>query len=159
MWHSLCHMACDKYNALFFSHGGQAEILFGLNYSPLTGKSKIESNDHTNTTRIQFFFLGRLSVELLKGSHFRNLTTQKAPDTFVTLTLLDGNCKVWMSHLRTSADVAQVVDRRVKIFLGSYPFKINDSKISTKSSLQRIILFSSRPLTTYRYYSSYFSIF
>ena len=37
---------------------------------------------------------GRLSVELLKGSHFRNLTSQKAPDTFVTLTLLDGNCKV-----------------------------------------------------------------
>merc|ERR1712131_550821 len=61
-----------EYDSLFSSHGGQAEILFGLNYSPLTG---------------------RLSVELLKGSHFRNLTTQKAPDTFVTLTLLDGNCK------------------------------------------------------------------
>ncbi|CBY08530.1 unnamed protein product [Oikopleura dioica] len=55
-----------------FTHGGQAELLFGLSYSPLTG---------------------RLSVELLKGSHFRNLTSQKAPDTFVTLTLLDGNCK------------------------------------------------------------------
>ena len=55
MWYSLCHMACDKYNALFFSHGGQAEILFGLNYSPLTGKSKIESNDHTNTTPIPIF--------------------------------------------------------------------------------------------------------
>jgi len=55
-----------------FTHGGQAELLFGLNYSPLTG---------------------RLSIELLKGSHFRNLTSQKAPDTFVTLTLLDSNCK------------------------------------------------------------------
>ncbi|CAG5100151.1 Oidioi.mRNA.OKI2018_I69.XSR.g16867.t1.cds [Oikopleura dioica] len=55
-----------------FTHGSQAELLFGLSYSPLTG---------------------RLSVELLKGSHFRNLTSQKAPDTFVTLTLLDGNCK------------------------------------------------------------------
>ena len=27
-----------KYDSLFSSHGGQAEILFGLNYSPLTGK-------------------------------------------------------------------------------------------------------------------------
>ena len=76
-----------EYNSLFSSHGGQAEILFGLNYSPLTG-------NYTSTTPVLNFILGRLSVELLKGSHFRNLTTQKAPDTFVTLTLLDGNCKV-----------------------------------------------------------------
>ena len=27
-----------EYDSLFSSHGGQAEILFGLNYSPLTGK-------------------------------------------------------------------------------------------------------------------------
>ena len=29
---------CYEYDSLFSSHGGQAEILFGLNYSPLTGK-------------------------------------------------------------------------------------------------------------------------
>ena len=55
-------------------------------------------NYHTSTTSVPTNILGRLSVELLKGSHFRNLTTQKAPDTFVTLTLLDGNCKVKWFH-------------------------------------------------------------
>ena len=75
MWYSLCHMACDKYNALFFSHGGQAEILFGLNYSPLTGKSKIESNDHTNTTRIQNF------CRTLVGWAVEGITLQKSDDT------------------------------------------------------------------------------
>ena len=55
-------------------------------------------NYHTSTTQILNIIVGRLSVELLKGSHFRNLTTQKAPDTFVTLTLLDGNCKVKLFH-------------------------------------------------------------
>ena len=55
-------------------------------------------NYHRSTTQVPNIILGRLSVELLKGSHFRNLTTQKAPDTFVTLTLLDGNCKVKFFH-------------------------------------------------------------
>ena len=145
---------------------------------------------HTSTTPVHNFILGRLSVELLKGSHFRNLTTQKAPDTFVTLTLLDGNCKVKWSHPDLTPISPQPpnlpafhphpslpwlhVGRPhplMKIspspwlhpnftpFLGSDTFKINYSKISTKSSLQRIILFSSGPFTAHRYYSSYFSIF
>ena len=36
-----------EYNSLFSSHGGQAEILFGLNYSPLTGK--LLHKHHTGT--------------------------------------------------------------------------------------------------------------
>ena len=36
-----------EYNSLFSSHGGQAEILFGLNYSPLTGK--LPHKYHTGT--------------------------------------------------------------------------------------------------------------
>ena len=47
-------------------HGGVAEMLLGLGYNGTTG---------------------RLTVEISKGSHFRNLTL-KAPDTYVKLCLV-----------------------------------------------------------------------
>ncbi|XP_072555241.1 synaptotagmin-16 isoform X2 [Paramormyrops kingsleyae] len=62
------------------SHGGVPELLIGLAYSPTTG---------------------RLSVELVKGSHFRNLAVNRPPDTYGKLTLLDSAGQE-MSRCKTS---------------------------------------------------------
>lgn len=48
-------------------HGGVPELLIGLGYNGTTG---------------------RLTVEIIKGSHFRNLSLGKAPDTYVKLCLV-----------------------------------------------------------------------
>lgn len=48
-------------------HGGVPELLMGLGYNGTTG---------------------RLTVEIVKGSHFRNLSLGKAPDTYVKLCLV-----------------------------------------------------------------------
>uniref|UniRef100_A0A3Q3WIN7 C2 domain-containing protein n=1 Tax=Mola mola TaxID=94237 RepID=A0A3Q3WIN7_MOLML len=50
------------------AHGGVPELLVGLSYSATTG---------------------RLSVEIIKGSHFRNLAINRPPDTYGRLTLLN----------------------------------------------------------------------
>ncbi|XP_061600033.1 synaptotagmin-16 isoform X2 [Cololabis saira] len=50
------------------THGGVPELLVGLSYNATTG---------------------RMSVELIKGSHFRNLAINRPPDTFGRLTLLN----------------------------------------------------------------------
>lgn len=50
--------------------GDVAEILLGLAYNGTTG---------------------RLSVEIIKGSHFRSGNDTKPPDTYVKLTLVDFN--------------------------------------------------------------------
>ncbi|KAL7876909.1 hypothetical protein SRHO_G00035520 [Serrasalmus rhombeus] len=50
------------------SHGGVPELLLGLAYNATTG---------------------RLSVEVIKGSHFRNLALNRPPDTYGKLTLLN----------------------------------------------------------------------
>ncbi|KAF7200959.1 transcript variant X2, partial [Nothobranchius furzeri] len=50
------------------THGGVPELLVGLSYNATTG---------------------RMSVELIKGSHFRNLAINKPPDTYGRLTLLN----------------------------------------------------------------------
>ncbi|XP_029686700.1 synaptotagmin-16 isoform X1 [Takifugu rubripes] len=50
------------------AHGGVPELLLGLSYSATTG---------------------RLSVEIIKGSHFRNLAITKPPDTYARLSLLN----------------------------------------------------------------------
>ncbi|XP_054017705.1 synaptotagmin-16 isoform X4 [Dryobates pubescens] len=50
------------------SHGGVPELLVGLSYNATTG---------------------RLSVEMIKGSHFRNLAINRPPDTYGKLCLLD----------------------------------------------------------------------
>ncbi|EAA06770.5 AGAP000430-PA [Anopheles gambiae str. PEST] len=48
-------------------HGGVPELLLGLGYNGITG---------------------RLTVEIVKGSHFRNHTLPKVPDTYVKLCLV-----------------------------------------------------------------------
>ncbi|XP_026862868.2 synaptotagmin-16 isoform X1 [Electrophorus electricus] len=50
------------------THGGVPELLLGLAYNATTG---------------------RLSVELIKGSHFRNLAFNRPPDTYGKLSLLN----------------------------------------------------------------------
>ncbi|XP_076002760.1 synaptotagmin-16 isoform X2 [Genypterus blacodes] len=50
------------------THGGVPELLVGLSYNATTG---------------------RMSVELIKGSHFRNLAINKPPDTYGRLALLN----------------------------------------------------------------------
>ncbi|XP_053358066.1 synaptotagmin-16 isoform X2 [Clarias gariepinus] len=55
-------------SAQSLSHGGVPELLLGLSYNPTTG---------------------RLSVEVIKGSHFRNLAINRPPDTYAKLTLLN----------------------------------------------------------------------
>lgn len=55
------------------THGGSPpELLCGLSYNPPTG---------------------RLCVEVIKGSHFRNMASPKAPDTYIKLTLLNSACQ------------------------------------------------------------------
>lgn len=48
------------------SHGGVPELLVGLSYNATTG---------------------RLSVEMIKGSHFRNLAANRAPGKYVSAAL------------------------------------------------------------------------
>ncbi|NWW46080.1 SYT16 protein, partial [Pedionomus torquatus] len=62
------------------SHGGVPELLVGLSYNATTG---------------------RLSVEMIKGSHFRNLTINKPPDTYGKLCLLNSVGQE-MSRCKTS---------------------------------------------------------
>uniref|UniRef100_A0A8C6TQN0 C2 domain-containing protein n=1 Tax=Neogobius melanostomus TaxID=47308 RepID=A0A8C6TQN0_9GOBI len=50
------------------THGGAPELLLGLSYNATTG---------------------RMSVELVKGSHFRNLALNRPPDTYGRLSLLN----------------------------------------------------------------------
>ena len=57
-----------EYNSLFSSHGGQAEILFGLNYSPLTGK--LPHKYYTDTKRYLRTIIGRIVEGItLQKSH------------------------------------------------------------------------------------------
>ncbi|XP_006915168.1 synaptotagmin-16 [Pteropus alecto] len=62
------------------SHGGAPELLVGLSYNATTG---------------------RLSVEMIKGSHFRNLAVSRAPDTYGKLFLLNSVGQE-MSRCKTS---------------------------------------------------------
>ncbi|XP_064011656.1 synaptotagmin-16 isoform X2 [Pogoniulus pusillus] len=55
-------------SAQSLSHGGVPELLVGLLYNATTG---------------------RLAVEMIKGSHFRNLAVNRPPDTYGKLCLLD----------------------------------------------------------------------
>ncbi|XP_004681861.1 PREDICTED: synaptotagmin-16 [Condylura cristata] len=67
------------------SHGGAPELLVGLSYNATTG---------------------RLSVEMIKGSHFRNLAVNRAPDTYGKLFLLNSVGQE-MSRCKTSIRRAQ----------------------------------------------------
>ncbi|XP_021934043.1 synaptotagmin-16 isoform X3 [Zootermopsis nevadensis] len=61
-------------------HGGVPELLLGLAYNGTTG---------------------RLSIEVVKGSHFRNLAMTRPPDTYVKLCLLSSSGQE-MSRSKTS---------------------------------------------------------
>nr|CAB3266766.1 synaptotagmin-16-like [Phallusia mammillata] len=55
------------------THGGSLpELLLSLSYNEMTG---------------------RLCVEVVKGSHFRNLAMSKPPDTYVKIVLLNSSCQ------------------------------------------------------------------
>ena len=57
-----------EYDSLFSSHGGQAEILFGLNYSPLTGK--LPHKYYTGTKHYLRTIIGRIVEGItLQKSH------------------------------------------------------------------------------------------
>nr|XP_033808976.1 synaptotagmin-16 isoform X2 [Geotrypetes seraphini] len=62
------------------SHGGVPELLVGLSYNATTG---------------------RLSIEIIKGSHFRNLAINRPPDTYGKLSLLNSVGQE-MSRCKTS---------------------------------------------------------
>ncbi|XP_061632181.1 synaptotagmin-16 isoform X2 [Phyllopteryx taeniolatus] len=67
------------------THGGAPELLMGLSYSATTG---------------------RMSVEVIKGSHFRNMAANRPPDTFARLTLLNSVGQE-ISRCKTSVRRAQ----------------------------------------------------
>nr|XP_004227012.1 synaptotagmin-16-like isoform X2 [Ciona intestinalis] len=63
----------DTSSVATLAHGGSLpELLLSLSYNEMTG---------------------RLCVEVVKGSHFRNLAMSKPPDTFVKLVLLNSSCQ------------------------------------------------------------------
>ncbi|XP_018579307.1 synaptotagmin-16 isoform X2 [Anoplophora glabripennis] len=61
-------------------HGGVPELLLGLCYNATTG---------------------RLNVEVVKGSHFRNLALTRAPDTYVKLNLVSSTGQE-LAHSKTT---------------------------------------------------------
>ncbi|GJQ66247.1 putative protein kinase C conserved region 2 [Trypoxylus dichotomus] len=61
-------------------HGGVPELLLGLSYNATTG---------------------RLSIEVVKGSHFRNLALNRAPDTYVKLNLVSSTGQE-LAHSKTT---------------------------------------------------------
>ncbi|KAK7140375.1 hypothetical protein R3I94_012857 [Phoxinus phoxinus] len=79
---SVSDVSCSETASSFPSAGQGAapEILLGLVYNATTG---------------------RLSVEVIKGSHFKNLTANKPPNTYVKLTLLNSMGQE-MSKCKTS---------------------------------------------------------
>ncbi|XP_048830381.1 synaptotagmin-14 isoform X4 [Brienomyrus brachyistius] len=79
---SISEMSCSESTSSFQSsgQGSSPEILVGLVYNATTG---------------------RLSVEVIKGSHFKNLAANKPPNTYVKLTLLNSMGQE-MSKCKTS---------------------------------------------------------
>ncbi|KAL4624249.1 synaptotagmin-14-like [Arapaima gigas] len=79
---SISEMSCSDSTSSFQSvgQGSAPEILVGLVYNATTG---------------------RLSVEVIKGSHFKNLAANKPPNTYVKLTLLNSMGQE-MSKCKTS---------------------------------------------------------
>ncbi|KAG2468047.1 SYT14 protein, partial [Polypterus senegalus] len=79
---SMSEMSCSESTSSCQSlaHGATPEILVGLIYNATTG---------------------RLSVEVIKGSHFKNLAANRPPNTYVKLTLLNSMGQE-MSKCKTS---------------------------------------------------------
>ncbi|XP_075398579.1 synaptotagmin-14 [Tenrec ecaudatus] len=79
---SMSEMSCSESasSCQSLEHGSVPEILIGLLYNATTG---------------------RLSAEVIKGSHFKNLAANRPPNTFVKLTLLNSMGQE-MSKCKTS---------------------------------------------------------
>ncbi|MEE6474030.1 hypothetical protein FKM82_010255 [Ascaphus truei] len=79
---SMSEMSCTESTSSCQSlvHGSAPEILIGLLYNATTG---------------------RLSAEVIKGSHFKNLSSNRPPNTYVKLTLLNSMGQE-MSKCKTS---------------------------------------------------------
>ncbi|MBN3282282.1 SYT14 protein, partial [Polyodon spathula] len=84
---STSEMSCSETTSSCQSlaHGSTPEILVGLVYNATTG---------------------RLSVEVIKGSHFKNLAANRPPNTYVKLTLLNSMGQE-MSKCKTSVQRGQ----------------------------------------------------
>ncbi|KAK9880607.1 hypothetical protein WA026_011847 [Henosepilachna vigintioctopunctata] len=67
-------------HSMSMQHGGVPELLLGLSYNATTG---------------------RLSVEVVKGSHFRNFSLNKAPDTYIKLNLVSSTGQE-LAHSKTT---------------------------------------------------------
>lgn len=76
---SLAPSECSSSN-LSLQHVGTPELMIGLAYNATTG---------------------RLSVEIIKGSNFRNIVTKRRPDTYVKMTLTAPNGEE-MTNSKTS---------------------------------------------------------
>ncbi|XP_024604181.1 synaptotagmin-16 [Neophocaena asiaeorientalis asiaeorientalis] len=83
------------------SHGGAPELLVGLSYNATTG---------------------RLSVEMIKGSHFRNLAVNRVPDTYGKLFLLSSvgqemsRCKTSIRRGQPNPDYKETFVFQVALF-------------------------------------------
>ncbi|KAH7972035.1 hypothetical protein HPB52_005806 [Rhipicephalus sanguineus] len=92
-WDSKCEISSlarsdSTSSAQSMQHGGLPELLLGLAYNGTTG---------------------RLAVEVIKGSHFRNVTMNRAPDTFVKLTLMSSSGQE-ITRSKTSVALFQLPD-------------------------------------------------
>jgi synaptotagmin-14/16 len=91
-------------------HGGVPELLLGLCYNATTG---------------------RLSIEVVKGSHFRNLALNRAPDTYVKLNLVSSTGQE-LSHSKTTVRRGQPnpLFKETFVFQVSNPFSIKQSSFA-----------------------------
>lgn len=80
-------------------HGGVPELLLALAYNGTTG---------------------RLTAEIVKGSHFRNVTLNKAPDTYVKLVLVSS-----MGHEMAKAKTSTRRGQPNPLFKESFTFQVS----------------------------------
>lgn len=80
-------------------HGGVPELLLALAYNGTTG---------------------RLTAEIVKGSHFRNITLNKAPDTYVKLVLVSS-----MGHEMAKAKTSTRRGQPNPLFKESFAFQVS----------------------------------
>lgn len=107
-------------------HGGVPELLIGLSYNGTTG---------------------RLTVEIVKGSQFRNLSLGKAPDTYVKLCLVSSmGQEIARSKTSTKRGQPNPLFKETFIFQVSSTLFIINSSYITWQSLQ-VALFQLNDVT------------
>lgn len=89
---STLHRGCKQINRLSFQLSGSSSDLLSLARSDSTG-STTSMQQHGGVPELLMGLgyngtTGRLAVEIVKGSQFRNLSLGKAPDTYVKLCLV-----------------------------------------------------------------------